>query len=80
MLRSKLFGEHGIPTAFLTFRFDIAFKTKKKKLYDQQKVAPALTRILNMYEDFLGKKTSGRLYAEHMSLVKMKKKAGGDYF
>ncbi|WFA04808.1 alpha-glucosyltransferase N-terminal domain-containing protein [Bacillus sp. HSf4] len=76
LLRSKLFGECGIPTAFLTFRFDIAFRVKKKKLYDQQKVDPALTRILNMYEDFLGKKTSGRLYAERMSLAKMKKKAG----
>ncbi|MEC1138117.1 alpha-glucosyltransferase N-terminal domain-containing protein [Bacillus paralicheniformis] len=73
LLRSKLFGKLSqTPTTFLTFGFDKEFSTKKNQLYENKKVHPKFTRILNMYNDFLSKNTSGRLFSEKTSLKEIK--------
>ncbi|WP_411802223.1 alpha-glucosyltransferase N-terminal domain-containing protein [Bacillus haynesii] len=73
LLRSKLFGKLSqTPTTFLTFGFDKDFSTKKKQLYENKKVHPKFTRILNMYNDFLSKNTNGRLFSERTSINEIK--------
>ncbi|WP_412094999.1 alpha-glucosyltransferase N-terminal domain-containing protein [Bacillus haynesii] len=81
LLRSKLFGEEcHTQTTFLTFIFDQEFSAKKKKLFENRKVDRKFTRILNMYFDFLGKNTNGRLYSEKVSLTKIRKQIRKNQF
>ncbi|NPC94361.1 glycosyltransferase [Bacillus sp. WMMC1349] len=81
LLRSKLFGEGcNIPTFFLTFRFDKEFSAKKSSFYDQQKIDPKFTKVINMYDDFLSKRTNGQPYSERISLQEIKKQASRSPF
>ncbi len=66
LLRSKLFGEESQKnTAFLTFKFDLEFRRKKNELFERKKTDPQYTQVINMYDDFLSKRTKGkRIYSE----------------
>ncbi|MES1034935.1 glycosyltransferase [Bacillus pumilus] len=53
LLRANLFGLKDISTHFLTFSYDQEFPQKVKGIFDKQIVDPNVTKIQNMYEDFL---------------------------
>ncbi|WP_342491030.1 alpha-glucosyltransferase N-terminal domain-containing protein [Bacillus sp. FSL R5-0422] len=53
LLRANLFGLKNISTHFLTFSYDQEFSQKVKGIFDKQIVDPNVTKIQNMYEDFL---------------------------
>ncbi|WJM61514.1 alpha-glucosyltransferase N-terminal domain-containing protein [Bacillus amyloliquefaciens] len=75
LLRSKLFGEESQKkTAFLTFRFDLEFARKKNELFENGKADSEYTQVINMYDDFLSKKTKGkRIYSEKIELDQIKR-------
>ncbi|MCM3445741.1 alpha-glucosyltransferase N-terminal domain-containing protein [Bacillus velezensis] len=75
LLRSKLFGEESQKnTAFLTFKFDLEFRRKKNELFERKKTDPQYTQVINMYDDFLSKRTKGkRIYSEKIELNQIKK-------
>ncbi|MEC2353335.1 alpha-glucosyltransferase N-terminal domain-containing protein [Bacillus velezensis] len=75
LLRSKLFGEESQKkTAFLTFRFDLEFARKKNELFEKGKADSEYTQVINMYDDFLSKKTKGkRIYSEKIELDQIKR-------
>ena len=53
LLRAKLFGLKNISSHFLTFSYDPEFSRKVKGIIDKQIVNPKMTKIQNMYVDFL---------------------------
>ncbi|OLP66694.1 putative poly(glycerol-phosphate) alpha-glucosyltransferase [Bacillus pumilus] len=53
LLRAKLFGLKNIASHFLTFSYDPEFSRKVDGIIDKQRVDPNMTKIQNMYEDFL---------------------------
>ncbi|CUB16621.1 putative poly(glycerol-phosphate) alpha-glucosyltransferase [Bacillus safensis] len=53
LLRANLFGLKNISTHFLTFSYDQEFSQKVKGIIDKQIVDPNMTKIQNMYDDFL---------------------------
>ncbi|MED4828967.1 alpha-glucosyltransferase N-terminal domain-containing protein [Bacillus atrophaeus] len=77
LLRSKLFGEESKKkTSFMTFRFDVEMPNKISELYKNGKVDQEYTSIINLFDDFLSKKTKAkRLYDEKLELEQIKKQA-----
>ncbi len=75
LLRSKLFGEESQKnTTFLTFRLDLEFARKKNELFEKGKADSEYTQVINMYDDFLSKKTKGkRIYSEKIELDQIKR-------
>ncbi|MEI4789861.1 alpha-glucosyltransferase N-terminal domain-containing protein [Bacillus sp. FJAT-53060] len=53
LLRMKMFGEVGVNTTFVTYRFDPNFKFKLDQIIRQKMIDPSKSTILNMIEDFL---------------------------
>lgn len=53
LLRANLFGLKNITTHFLTFSYDQEFPQKVQGIIDKQVVDPNMTRIQNMYVDYL---------------------------
>ncbi|WP_410976900.1 glycosyltransferase [Bacillus safensis] len=53
LLRANLFGLKNISSHFLTFSYDQEFPRKVKGIIDKQIVDPKMTKIQNMYIDFL---------------------------
>ncbi|PAK35682.1 hypothetical protein CHI04_06795 [Bacillus safensis] len=53
LLRANLFGLKNISSHFLTFSYDQEFSRKVKGIIDKQIVDPKMTKIQNMYIDFL---------------------------
>ncbi|KXZ20557.1 glycosyl transferase family 1 [Bacillus nakamurai] len=75
LLRSKLFGEESQKnTAFLTFRYDLEFARKKNDLFEKGKADSEYTQVINLFDDFLSKKTKGkRAYSEKIKLDEIKR-------
>ena len=74
LLRSKLFGElKQTPTYFLTFGFDPRFKEKEEQFYNEERIHPDFTTLINMYDSFFSNIYKGkREYSESIDLIKIK--------
>lgn len=82
LLRSKLFGElKHTPTYFLTFGFDSRFKEKEEQFYNEKRIHPDFTRLINMYDSFLSDISKGkRAYSERIDLNKIKHRENQSVF
>lgn len=69
LLRSKLFGTfQQRNTSFLTFGYDLSFRTKVERLYKKEIIDPAYTQVVNLYDDFLADVSLGKRTYEKRSV------------